>query len=180
VLFSDMRGFTSISERVNVDTLVEMMNVHLGAMTEVVLDNGGTLDKFVADEVVAIFGAPLPMEDHAARCVRAAIEMQARQKELVAEWVERDQVLPQIGIGINTGEMVVGNIGCDQQMDYTVIGDSVNLASRLCDAAIGGQILITEATYELVSHLFGTKKLPRIHVKGKEESVQIYQVGGVI
>lgn len=179
VLFSDMRGFTSVSERVDVDVLVEMLNMHLGAMTEVVIANGGTLDKFVADEVVAIFGAPLPMQDHALRAIRTALEMQAAQSELMVKWRHRGYTLPPIGIGINTGEVVVGNIGCEKQMDYTVIGDVVNVASRLCDEAPGGQVLITEATYNMVADHVEAIRLPRVQVKGKEEPIQVYRVVGL-
>jgi adenylate cyclase len=179
VLFSDMRGFTRMSERVDADVLVEMINTHLGTMTGVVLSNRGTLDKFVADEVMAIFGAPLPMQDHARQAILTALQMQEAQRALMARWNARGYSLPTIGIGINTGEMVVGNIGCEQQMDYTVLGDVVNLASRLCDAAAGGQILITEATYMLVADEVRAERLPEIHVKGKEHPVQIYQVIGL-
>ena len=141
VLFTDMRGFTRISECVPVDVLVEMLNSHLGAMTEIVLAYDGTLDKFVADQVVAILGAPLHFPDHALRAVQAAVEMQAAQQELIAHWAERGYPLPPMGMGISTGEMVVGNIGCELQLDYTVIGAEVNLASRLCDVAAANQIL---------------------------------------
>jgi class 3 adenylate cyclase len=179
VLFSDMRGFTTMSERVDVDVLVDMMNMHLGAMTEVVVANEGTLDKFVADEVMAIFGAPLSMEDHALRAVQTAVQMQAVHQDLVREWAQRGYRLPGIGIGISTGEMAVGNIGCEQQMDYTVIGDVVNLGSRLCDAAAEGQILIAQRTYAQVARAVHTEELPRIQVQGKEEPVQIHQVLGL-
>lgn len=176
VLFSDMRGFTSMSERVDVDLLVEMINGHLGAMTQVVLEHDGTLDKFVADEVMAIFGAPVSKQDHAIRGIRTALGMQEAQRQLIKEWRHQGYDLPPIGIGINTGEMVVGNIGCSQQMDYTVLGDVVNLASRLCDAAEGNQVLITETTYELARDQIVAEKLPVIRVKGKEDPVQVFQV----
>lgn len=179
VLFSDMRGFTNMSERVDVATLVEMINMHLGAMTEVVLDHDGTLDKFVADEVMAIFGAPVTKQDHALRAIQTALEMQVAQQRLIKDWNSRGLQLPPIGIGINTGEMIVGNIGCSQQMDYTVLGDVVNLASRLCDAALGNQVLITDATYNLVGDEVRVTKLPKTRVKGKEEPVQVYQVDGL-
>lgn len=179
VLFSDMRGFTSMSEKVDVDTLVEMINSHLGAMTRIVLAHQGTLDKFVADEVVAIFGAPLTMRYHTLAAIRAALDMQAEQRRLIAEWQERGYRLPPIGIGINVGEMVVGNIGCEQQMDYTVIGDAVNLASRLCDAAAGEQILVTEAVFHRVRDHVVASELPRIRVKGKDDPVQIYHILGL-
>jgi len=178
-LFSDMRGFTSLSERIDVDVMVEMLNMHLAAMTEVVMANEGTLDKFVADEVVAIFGAPLPMEDHAFRAVRTALKMQAAHQELISTWKRRGYDLPPIGIGVNTGEMVVGNVGCEKQMDYTVIGDAVNLASRICGAAASGQVLITDATFDVVADRIIADKLPKIRVKNKEHPVQVYQVNGI-
>jgi adenylate cyclase len=176
VLFSDIRGFTGISERVPVDVLVEMINVHLGAMTEIVLAHGGTLDKFIGDEVVAIFGAPLYMEDHAVRALRAALDMQAAQQALVARWSERGYDLPPIGIGINTGDMVVGNIGCEQQMDYTAIGLEVNLARRLCDVAAGHQILVSEGTYRVVADLVEANKLSCVALDGIQVPVQVYEI----
>jgi class 3 adenylate cyclase len=176
VLFSDMRGFTRMSEMVDVDELVEMINMHLGAMTEVVLSYDGTLDKFVADEVMAIFGAPVTKQDHALRAIRTALDMQAAQQRLVREWAARGYSLPPIGIGINSGEMIVGNIGCSQQMDYTVLGAVVNLASRLCDAALENQILVTGETYRRVADAVVAQQLPKIRVKGKDEPVEIYQV----
>jgi adenylate cyclase len=179
VLFSDMRGFTSISEQVEVDVLVEMINMHLGAMSEIVVANGGTLDKFVADEVVAIFGAPLPMQGHAINTIRAALQMQDAQQTLIQRWKQRGYRLPPIGVGINTGEVIVGNIGCELQMDYTVIGDAVNLASRLCEVAAENQILITEETYDLVNDSIYAERLPRIRVKNKEDPIQVYQVVGL-
>jgi len=179
VLFSDIRGFTSWSERIDADSLVTVLNEHLGAMTEIVIAHNGTLDKFVGDEVVAIFGAPLPMEDNAFAAVQTALEMQSAQQALTARWKKRGYALPPIGIGINTGEMIVGNIGCEKQMDYTVIGDAVNLASRLCNAAVGGQTLISAVTHKIVSARVEADKLPEIRVKGKEHPVQIYQVTGI-
>ncbi len=179
MLFSDMRGFTSTTERIDVQILVEMLNMHLGAMTEVVISNAGTLDKFVGDEVVAIFGAPLPVPDHAYQAVCTALKMQAAHHGLIAWWKQRGYALPPIGIGINTGEVVVGNIGCEKQMDYTVIGDAVNLASRICAVAEGGQVLITEATYQMVADRVRVDRLPQVRVKGKEHPIQIYQVNDI-
>ena len=105
--------------------------------------------------------------------------MQAAQQQLIREWKSRGYNLPPIGIGINTGEMIVGNIGCPQQMDYTVLGGVVNLASRLCDAALENQILITDATYDLVSGAVEVTKLPKIRVKNIEDPVQVYEVDGL-
>jgi|GEM_PF-349501 len=179
LLFSDMRGFTNWSQHLDPALLVKILNEHLGEMTEIVIANSGTLDKFVGDEVVAIFGAPLPMPDHAYQAIKTALEMQAAQAGLIAKWEKQGYRLPMIGIGVNSGEVIVGNIGCEKQMDYTAIGDTVNLASRLCSAAAGGQILISENTYQLVAERIQAEKLPPIQVKGKEEPIQIYQVTGL-
>jgi adenylate cyclase len=175
-LFSDMRGFTRTSERVPPEILVEMLNTHLGAMTEVVLAHDGTLDKFVADQVVAILGAPLRLPDHALRAVAAAVDMQAAHMELVAHWAQRGYLLPPMGIGINTGEMVVGNIGCELQLDYTVIGAEVNLASRLCDIAAGNQILISASTYQRVSEHVRASRTSTLSLDGIQEPVYAYEV----
>lgn len=175
-LFADMRGFTRISEQVPVDVLVEMLNSYLGAMTEIVLAYDGTLDKFVGDEVVAILGAPLHFPDHALRAVQVAVDMQAAQRALIAHWAERGYTLPPIGIGISTGEMVVGNIGCELQLDYTVIGAQVNLASRLCDVAAADQILISAGTYRHVSEQVDVRTVPGLRLDGIQELVTAYGV----
>ena len=175
-LFSDIRGFTRISERVPADVLVEMLNMHLGAMTEIVLAYDGTLDKFWGDQVVAIFGAPLPFPDHALRAVRAAVDMQAAQKTLMAHWAQRGYSLPPIGVGISTGEMVVGNIGCELQLDYTVIGAEVNLASRLCDVAAADQILISARTHQCVEEQVQARVVPPLDLDGIREPVCAFEL----
>lgn len=175
-LFADMRGFTRVAEQVQVDVLVEMLNSYLAAMTEIVLAYDGTLDKFVGDEVVAILGAPLHFPDHALRAVQAAVDMQAAQTKLVAYWSERGHPLPPIGIGISTGEMVVGNIGCELQLDYTVIGAQVNLASRLCDVAAANQTLISAGTYRHVSQHVDVRAVPGLCLDGIQEPITAYQV----
>jgi len=179
LLFSDMRNFTGMSERTTPGLLVEMLNEHLGAMTQVVLAHHGTLDKFVGDEVVAIFGAPWPQEDHALRAVQTALEMQRVHGELMARWQAAGREAVPIGIGINSGEVMAGYIGCERLMNYTAIGDNVNLASRLCDAAKGGQVLISEATYRLVVDAVDARPLPPLRVQGKSQPVQAYEVLGL-
>ncbi|TEU10670.1 MAG: GAF domain-containing protein [Anaerolineales bacterium] len=176
VLFSDMRGFTSITERTDPDILMSFLNEHLAAMTEVIDRHEGTVDKFVGDEVVALFGAPMPMEDHARRAVCTALEMQQAHQELMADWVKAGHEAVPIGIGLNTGEMIVGNIGCQRQMDYTAIGDNMNLASRICGVARGGQVLISQATYQLVRQDVVAHELAPVQVKGKAQPVQLYEV----
>jgi adenylate cyclase len=175
-LFTDMRGFTSFSEHVPADVLVEVLNSHLGAMTEIVLAYDGTLDKFVADQVVAILGAPLPFPDHALRAVQAALDMQAAHQELVDYWAGRGYALPPMGVGISTGEMVVGNIGCELQLDYTVIGAQVNLASRLCDVAGADQTLISAGTYQRVAENVLARRTPALKLDGIQEPVHAYEV----
>lgn len=180
VLFSDIRGFTSITERTTPDILMSFLNEHLAAMTEVIDRYEGTVDKFVGDEVVALFGAPMPMEDHARRAVCTALEMQQAHQKLMAGWVKAGYEAVPIGIGINTGEMIVGNIGCQRQMDYTAIGDNMNLASRICGVARGGQVLISQATYQLIRQDVAVQELAPVRVKGKAQPVQLYQVVALI
>jgi len=179
VLFSDMRGFTSVAERTGAESLVTVLNEHFEAMTSIIMQHEGTLDKFMGDEVMALFGAPLPLEDHALRAVRTALEMQRAHQELMARWEAAGQEAVPIGIGINSGDMIVGQIGSSKFTDYTVIGDNVNLGSRLCGVAKGHQILISEATYQLVRHAVQVNQLAPIQVKGKVQPVQRYEVIGL-
>jgi adenylate cyclase len=179
VLFSDMRGFTSVAERTEAESLVTVLNEHLEAMTSIVMKHEGTLDKFVGDEVMALFGAPLPLKDHALRAVRTALEMQHAHKELMAHWEAAGQEAVPIGIGINSGDMIVGQIGSSKFTDYTVIGDNVNVGARLCGVAQGHQILISEPTYELVHHAVVVNELVPIQVKGRVQPVQTYEVIGL-
>jgi len=131
VLFSDIRGFTAFSEGKPPEAIVARLNEYFTAMTEIVFRRQGTLDKYLGDGLMAVFGAPAPSENHAAQAVAAAVEMLDRLEELNKQWQEKGEVNIGIGIGINSGSVVVGNIGSPERMDYTVIGEEVNLASRL-------------------------------------------------
>jgi adenylate cyclase len=131
VLFSDIRGFTSISERLDPSALVELLNVYLGKMTDVVFANEGTLDKYIGDAIMAIWGAPIPHDDHAARASRAAVGMVECLEKLHTEFDARGWPRLETGIGLHTGEMIVGNMGSVRRLSYTVMGDNVNLGSRL-------------------------------------------------
>jgi adenylate cyclase len=133
----------------------------------------------VGDEVMALFGAPLPLEDHALRAVRTALEMQSAHKGLMAHWEAAGREAVPIGIGINSGDVIVGQIGSSKFTDYTVIGDNVNLGSRLCGVAKSHQILISETTYQLVRHAAKVNKLAPIQVKGRVQPVQTYEVIGL-
>jgi class 3 adenylate cyclase len=178
VLFSDIRGFTSTSERLDTDVVVDMLNEHLNAMTEVVLRNHGTLDKFIGDCVMAFWGAPVDQPEHPWMAVKTAIEMRAAHDQVCKAWEKRGLEPIHIGIGINTGEMFVGNIGSQLQSSYTVIGDHVNLASRLEGVAQGRQILITDRTLESIRDRVQVEALEPVKVKGKAEAIPIYNVIG--
>lgn len=177
VLFADMRGFTAMSEKIREpEKLVEVINEYLAAMTEVVMKNDGTLDKFVGDEVMALFGAPLHYPAHAKTAIRTAIEMQKEMDKLCRRWKRQGKIPCRIGIGINTGDMVAGNIGCEKVTSYTVLGDNVNLGARLCSAAKPDQILLAEATYKQAKGAYKFNELEPIMVKGKSKLIRIYEV----
>jgi adenylate cyclase len=182
VLFSDIRGFTSISETLDSEALVELLNEHFTPMTRIVLDRGGTLDKYMGDALMAFFGAPLAQPDHAARACRAALAMGAELARLNAGWQRRGKLPPGkalgIGIGINSGEMSVGNMGSEAVFGYTVIGDNVNLGSRIegLNKLYGTAVLVSEHTAAAVGDGLLLRELDRVQVKGKHVPVAIYEV----
>jgi len=175
VLFADIRGFTAIAESLPPEQVVNLVNAYDDPLTRVVFEQGGFLDKFTGDGIMALFGVPLPQPDHAERAVRAALGMQAAARRVSeqrgeAEWPIR------YGIGVTSGEAVVGNIGGEERMDFTAIGDVVNLAARLEGNAQPGEVLISEHTYELVQDVVKVERLTPIKVKGKKEPVVVYRV----
>ncbi|MGQ9920135.1 MAG: CHASE2 domain-containing protein [Desulfobacca sp.] len=180
VLFSDIRGFTTLSERLEPEVLVNLLQSYLNPMTEVVFQHHGTMDKYIGDAIMAIYGAPLPLPDHAARACDTALDMLTTLTHLWEDW--RAQGLPalKIGIGINSGPMTVGNMGSERLFDYTVIGDNVNLASRLegLNKYYGTAILISEATQQLLPDTFLLREVDRVRVKGKKASVAIFELRG--
>lgn len=171
-MFADIRGFTSISEKMKPKQVIAFLNHYFGDMTDLVFKHNGTLDKFIGDALFAVWGSPLPQQDHALNAVKCAIEIQERLR------TKRKVGMPKIklGIGICTGPAVIGNMGSKQRQEFTAIGDTVNTASRLSGSTEGGQIIITESTYELVKNHVIAKKLSSIKVKGKEKPVAIYEV----
>lgn len=181
VMFSDVRGFTRFSESRQPEEVVAMLNEVLSLQVNVIFKYNGTLDKFVGDEVMAFFGAPSDRHknDHALVAVKTALEIQERMDELRAKMSDSQKEAVQIGIGINTGDMVVGNMGSSQRMDYTVIGDNVNLGARLCSAAGHGEIIVSESTYLMVADFVTAEKLEPITVKGKTKPVSIYRITGL-
>ncbi len=178
VLFSDIRGFTSISERMTPEAMVEHINEYLEAMTGIVFQHDGTLDKYVGDEIMAFWGAPIPQDDHALKACKAAVDMIRVLNELNVKWIAEGKPELHIGIGLNTGDMVVGNMGSSSRMDYTLMGDNVNLGARLegTNKFYKTTIIISEYTYEYVKDHVITRELDLIRVKGKELPVKIYEL----
>ena len=174
--FSDVRGFTSASERMEPEELIDELNDYLSEMTEIVFRHGGTLDKYVGDAVMVFFGDPVPQRDHAERAVRMAFDMRERMTALQERWQRRYHEAFKIGIGIATGWVTVGDIGSPARSDYTVLGNEVNLASRLSDRAAAGQILVTERTMTEVSHLVRGTPVDQISLKGVSREIRIYEI----
>ncbi len=180
VLFSDIRGFTAMSEKLSPEQVVARLNEYLQAMTDRVFQHDGAVDKYVGDAIMALFGIPVPYPDHPRRAVACALDMQSALMELQAKWKAEGLPIIDIGIGINTGEMVVGNIGSKDRLDFTVIGDAVNTASRVesLNKDLHTRILITAATYEHVKEEVEARGPIQAYVKGKEEPIIIYEVLG--
>ncbi|HLF29336.1 MAG TPA: adenylate/guanylate cyclase domain-containing protein [Anaerolineae bacterium] len=178
-LFSDIRGFTSIAERIEPEALVQMLNEHLSAMTEIVLTYEGTVDKFVGDCVMALYNAPERQPDHALRAVKTALDMMKAHRRLMQRWEALGWEAAPIGIGLDTGETIVGNFGSAQRNEYTAISHHVNLASRLCGVAEGDQILISSDTYDLIRDEIAAQPVRELHLKGVAEVMEAYQVLGL-
>jgi adenylate cyclase len=178
VLFSDIRGFTSASERSTPEAVVAQLNEYFGVMVDVLFRHQGTLDKFVGDMVMGLFGAPLPDPHHADHAVAAALEMSVELDRLNATWEAQGRPVLDIGIGINSGEMIAGNIGSSAIMSYTVIGDAVNLGSRLesLNKEYGTRLLISQATKDRLTSPVATRLVGEVTVKGRRQPVVVYEV----
>ena len=175
VLFSDIRGFSAIAERMSAREIADVVGRHLGAMAEVVMHHGGTLDKFAGDAVMAVFGAPDPVEDHADRALRCAVAMQRRQEELNGQGWGVSLPALEMGIGVNTGTVIAGTVGGGGRLEYTVVGDAVNVAQRLQSEAGGGEIVATAATVAAAPGVAVEPIGPRL-VKGRTEPVDVYRL----
>ncbi len=176
VLFSDIRSFTTLSESMSPQELVNHLNTYLTAMTDVIMEYGGYLDKYVGDEVMCFWGAPLPQSDHAVRACKCALRQMEKLRELNMAWPEAIRI--NIGIGLNSGIMTVGNMGSPTRMNYTLMGDNVNLGARLegTNKEYGTNVIISEFTYGLVKDQFLVRELDNIRVKGKNKPVLIYEL----
>jgi len=180
VMFTDIRGFTSISETLDPEDLVEFLNEYLGAMTDIVFHHDGLLDKYIGDAIMALWGAPLPKGNHAELACLTALDMRTKLHEMQIDWRERGLPPIEMGVGINTGPMVVGNMGSYQRFNYTVMGDHVNLASRLegLNKMYDTRVLLSESTLAQIGDEFLTREIDAVRVKGKTQPVRIYELLG--
>jgi adenylate cyclase len=179
VLFSDIRGFTAIAESLGPDAIAQLLSEYFTEMVEVIFEHGGTLDKFIGDAIMALWGAPIAHTDDPDRAVRAAVAMQRAIARLNERWASQDRPEIGVGIGINHGDVFAGNIGSHRRLEYTVIGDAVNVAARLCAEAGPGEILVSEQFLGVVRDQVACDYLPEMALKGKAQMVQVYRVRGV-
>jgi adenylate cyclase len=180
ILFSDIRGFTTLSENMEPEAVVEVLHEYLNPMSEIVVKHGGTLDKYIGDAIMALYGAPLAQPDHSRRACRTALEMIKTLRDLDRDWLERGRPALKIGIGINSGLVSVGNMGSNRLFDYTAIGDNVNLASRLegLNKFYGTEILVAGATVQQLEREFYFREVDLVRVKGKKHPIGIYEILG--
>ncbi|MBA2627032.1 MAG: FHA domain-containing protein [Gemmatimonadales bacterium] len=176
VLFSDIRGFTTMSESMSPDEIARLLTDYFSEMVEVIFEHGGTLDKFIGDAMMALWGAPIAHVDDPDRALRAAVAMQRALSQLNASWSAAGRPTVDVGIGINYGEVFAGNIGSHRRLEYTVIGDAVNIAARLCSRAGPGDILVSDTFRTLVTDPHDFEWLPEMTLKGKLHAVPVYRV----
>tara|TARA_B100001750_G_scaffold82441_1_gene65381 strand:- start:280 stop:2295 length:2016 start_codon:yes stop_codon:yes gene_type:complete len=176
ILFTDIRGFTAMSEKMKPERVVSSLNEYFSQMIDIVFKYNGTLDKIIGDELMIVYGAPIAAKDDTERAVTTAVEMQDQIKTLNKERKKRKEPPIRFGVGINRGVVVSGNIGSRDMMDYTVIGDTVNLGARLCSAAGPGEILVSGSVWDATKRKFSYNSLDPINVKGKKEKVKVFQI----
>jgi adenylate cyclase len=177
-LFADIRGYTSLSERCDPETLVSVLNRYLGAATEAILLEEGTIDKFMGDAIMAFFNAPIPQSDHTLRAARAALQMRTAVNALQGDLPPELRL--ELGVGLHSGEAILGLVGTQKRLEYTAIGDSVNTAKRLQENAAPGQILISAQSYEEISDAILAHPISPLNVKGKKRLIQVYELTGLI
>jgi adenylate cyclase len=181
ILFTDIRSFTTISEKMDPQALVALLNEYFTEMVGIVMHEDGVVDKYIGDAIMAVFGAPVPKPEDARNAVRAAVRMRRALQHLNTRLEQRGLPTLRTGIGIHTGEVVAGNIGSERRMEYTVIGDAVNLASRLESNTkdLGVNVLISEDTYALTKEVIEVRPVKEITVKGRRAPVMTYEVLGL-
>ena len=177
VLFSDITGFTSLCSTLHPRQVVDLLNEYFPVMAEIVFRYEGTLEKYIGDALMAVWGAPFSQPDDADRALRAAVEMQRALEELNARWRAQGRPELQIHVGINTGRAAAGNIGSEQYLQYATLGDATNVASRICTAAGPGEVCLAEATLQRCQERpWPVAKLSPVHVRGKQEALALYRV----
>lgn len=179
VLFADIRGFTKLAERMEPEDVVNLLNRHFDRVVDIIFKYAGTLDKYIGDNVMAVFGAPIKSDNDEEKAVMAAVEMQSEIEKFNRSNKSEAHAIISVGIGINTGEAVVGNIGSEKRMDYTVIGDTVNVADRIQSSALGGEILISASTYKKIKGIFMCHELPPLAAKGRQNPISVFKVIGI-
>jgi class 3 adenylate cyclase len=180
IMMADLRGFTTLGEELPAETVLDMVNIFLGVMTDVIQANKGTIDEFIGDAILAIFGAPILREDDTQRAVRCAVEMQLAMQKVNSRFNELGYPNVEMGIGIDTGTVIVGNIGSQKRSKYGVVGRHVNIASRIESYTKGGQILVSENTRRDCGDLIRIDGEMRVSPKGIKEEITIYDVGGFL
>lgn len=180
IMFTDIRGFTTLSENLDPEELVATLHDFLNPMSNIIIKHGGTIDKYIGDAIMALFGAPLDLPDHAGRACRTALDMMATLAELDRKWADQGRPQVRIGVGVNSGVVAVGNMGSDRLFDYTAIGDNVNLASRLegLNKYYGTNILISEATVQKLNGGFILRPVDLVQVKGKAQPLEVFDLMG--
>ena len=179
VLMSDLRGYTRFAEHGDPASVMEVLNDYLGRMTDLIIEHGGTINEFIGDAIFAVFGAPLDHKDHAERAAAAALAMQRAMGQINRDNIARDRPRFEMGIGVHTGEVVVGNIGSEQRAKYAVVGAAVNLAARVEGCTVGGQIFVTAQTLEPIGDLAEVADPVHAELKGIEEPVALYELRGL-
>lgn len=176
VMFTDIRGFTPMSRGMDPQALINLLNSHFDEMIDIIDRYGGTLDKFIGDAIMAFFGAPVNYDDFHIRAISAAIDMQKASEKFNAHRRLEGQTPIDIGIGINTGDVVVGNIGSNKRLEYTVIGETVNIANRLCSVAKKGQVIVSQSTFDLLKDPSVAIPIDNVKLKGVDEAVRVYEI----
>jgi adenylate cyclase len=176
VLFSDIRGFTTLSESMPPEDVAQLLSDYFSEMVDIIFEHGGTLDKFIGDAIMALWGAPVPHEDDPTRALAAAMEMQEAVAALNARWAASGKPVIAIGIGINYGDVFAGNIGSPRRLEYTVLGDAVNIASRICAQAGAGDILVGDAFHAVVQQPAHFLPAPEMSIRGRTAPVSVYRV----
>ena len=178
VLFSDIRGFTSLSEKMPAEEVSMILNEYFGQMEPIITKYNGVINKFIGDAVMAIFGEPIQDINHPQNAVKCAYEMLKKVEYLREKWLFEGKPRIEIGVGINTGEAFIGNIGTDTRMEYTVIGDTVNLASRIegYNKVYKTNLLVSSTTYNYISDIADVIKIKEVQIRGKSKKMDIYEV----